>query len=227
MMKKRSSLLILYWIVAFVPLVAAAWVYVAMPARVEVAPGVSLDVSRWGVWVLPIANVLFSFLIYALGGKLRRRMEEGVRHAARLADIGRVFPALLLFVMVLLSAVTLSAVYGYYALDEGGVTARLFGRVIAIVLGVGVSMFAMELPRARKNHVLALHWSYTKNSQTVWLKTHKLATRVLYIAGALMIVCGIAASGIHAAALAAVILLAALLGLYLYAKRLYEDDLFK
>ena len=213
----------LYWIIAVAPLAAAFWVFLRLPAAIHVTPTTLVPTGRAGVWGLPIANVLFAAALPWLTGKMAPMAEAKGMEADLAADMGRVLPWVRVWLMALLSGICLAAVYGHYVLDTG-VTLALIGRVAAFVPGAGTAVFALGLPHRKQTDILALRWVYTKRSPQVWLRVHKLGAPVLYATGAVMVGTALLADGLWAAATAGFALFSALLGLYLYAKHLYEDE---
>ncbi|MCL2828991.1 MAG: SdpI family protein [Oscillospiraceae bacterium] len=210
------------------PLAAALFVYQSLPDTIQITPTISVSSGRAGVWMLPVVNVLFAGVIYGMMQKLTRALEQKTEfQSAWPLDTLRVLPAIRVFAMSFLTAVCLSVVYGYYVMDTGEVTADLIGRAVALVPGVGTALFAMQLPKATKGNFLALRWYYTERSQQVWLKTHKLGTVLLYAAGGIMVFLAFFASGLQAAISAMSALFLAAITLYVYAKRLYEDEFYR
>ena len=210
------------------PLAAAFFVYQSLPDTIQITPAISVSSGRAGVWILPGVNALFAGVIHGMMGKLSKALEKKTEfHTAPPLDTLRVLPAIRVFVMSFLSAICLSVVYGYYVMDTGEATADLMGRVVALVPGVGTALFAMQLPKATKGCLLALRWYYTERSQQVWLKTHKLGTVLLYATGGIMVFLAFFARGLQAAIPAMLALGLAVITLYIYAKRLYEDEFYR
>jgi len=214
----------LYWLLAAAPLAAAFWVFLNLPTAIYITPTVRLPLNRAGVWALPLLNICCAVFLYWQSGKIARQIEVRARSEERQTDILQVLPGIRVFFMALLSGMSGVVVYGYYHLDTGGITADLSGRVTALLLGAGVTIFALKLPHATKNNTLALRWTYTERSPQVWLKTHKLGTPILYLTGAIMVGTAFLMSGLWAAITAVFALFSALFGLYLYAKHLYESE---
>ena len=129
--------------------------------------------------------------------------------------------------MLSLSALTLAALYGHIAFDGGVSVQNLTSRVFVFALGMGLSLFALRLPRAAQSSFLALHFSYTHKCQKIWGKTHALAAKVLYAVGAILMLSTFALSGWMLIFFACTALLLSLGTLYYYAKHLYESDFHK
>ena len=214
----------LFWILAVLPLMAAFWVYLELPETIQVTPEHTMPTGRVGVWPLPIVNLLFAVALHIAAGRIERHLEHHFRTLGRTSDAPVVIPGVKLFMMAHLSAICLSVVYAHYVMDTGRLALSLMGRVSAFVPGIGVALFAMRLPHASKDSLLALRFPYTEKSSQVWLKTHKLGSRVLYAAGAVMVITAFVSDGITAVVTAALALSVSLFVLYLYAKRLYDDE---
>ena len=217
----------LFWILALVPLMAAFWVFLEMPTTIQITPEEAMPAGRAGVWPLPVVNLLFAFVIHFGAGRVERHLDGHFRALGRKSDASVVIPAAKVFMMAHLSAICLCAVYGYYHMDTGRLALGLMGRVSALIPGIGVALFAMRLPHATKDSLLALRWTYTEKSSQVWLKTHKLGAGVLYAAGALMVLTAFVSGGVTAVVTAALVLALSFFALYLYAKRLYEDEFYR
>ena len=223
-MRERPWLLPLYWALAALPLAAAFWAYLRLPAMIYVTPTLPIPSGRAGVWPLPALNAALGMVLYVLSGRMCKTAQTKALEQDRPTDIGEILPGIRLYVMTFLSALALAVVYGHYTLEGTWGIAPLLGQVAAFMTGIGTALFALQLPRATKNNILALHWRYTEQSPQVWLKVHKLATPILYLTGALMLLTAVLLDGLWAALTAAFALFSALFALYLYAKRLYEDE---
>ena len=226
-MRVRWWNLPLYCILAVLPLGAAFWAYGMIPNWVEVMPGVYVPTERHFIWVLPMLHVLLAIGLYVLTQKMSKKVLAHMEEAGRKTDLADVLPWLRLFLLVWLTAICLAVVYGHYVLDTGQMTLALIGRASAVIPGAGVSVWALRLPMATRETVLALRFVYTEKSPQVWLRIHKLAVPVLYVTGALMILAGILFSGLQAVGIALLALFSALLVLYLYAKYLYENEFYR
>ena len=214
----------LYWLLAALPLGAAFWVFLHLPAMISIAPGIMIPSGRVGVFLLPAINGVLSVVFYLLTGRLAMSIEKQALDEERQTDIAQVLPAIRVFFMAWLSAMALAVVYGFHIMDTGRMTSALLGRVIAFVPGVGAALLALRLPHATKNSTLALRWNATEQSPQVWLRVHRLAARILYLTGIIMVASAFLASGLWAAVTAGVALGSAVFGLYLYARWLYEDE---
>ena len=221
--ERRWFLVPLYWLLAALPLGAAFWVFGRVPAVVDIAPGLALPSGRAGVFVLPIVNVACSVLIYVVTERMVKLSADRPIPEARPTDIAQVVPVIRVFLIAWLSAMVLVVVYGYFIMDTGRMTEALFGRVTAFAAGIGTALAALSLKDATKQSTIALRWKYTMRSAIVWRRIHALAARMLYVAGALMLGTAFLLAGVWAVLAAGVTLLLVMLGLYLYAGRLYED----
>ena len=214
----------LYWILVALPLGAAFWVFLRLPAMISIAPGITIPSGRGGVFLLPAVNGVLSVVLYLLTGRLAKSIAKKALEEERQTDIAQVLPAIRVFFMVWLSAMAGAVVYGFHIMDTGRMTSALLGRVIAFVPGGGAALLALRLPHATKNSTLALRWNSTEQSPQVWLRIHRLAARTLYLTGVVMVASAFLTSGIWAAVAAGVALGSAMFGLYLYARWLYEDE---
>lgn len=220
----RKIFAVLYWLFAALPLLAAFLVFRALPLYVPLMPDVYAPSGRAGVWLLPLVNLLFAVLLHSGLERECRKWSARTEHIGGRSDAERTFPAIGLFGMVFLSALTLCVVYSFFIFDDGTRVFALIGRVAAFLSGIGTALFALKMPRATKHSVLALRFSYTMKNSQVWLKTHKMGTPLLYGTGAVMMLSGVAQEGFAALITAGFALLIGLIGLYLYAKRLYDDE---
>jgi len=204
---------------------AAFWVYGTLPAWIEVLPGRFEPSGRNGIWLLPLVHLCLAVGLYGLMAKMGKTAAEQAEARGKETDLLQKLPWIRLFLFVWLSGICLAVIYSYHMLDIGGsVMFSLIGRVSALVMGAGVAIWALGLSDATHKNVLTLRFSYTERSFQVWLRVHKTGARVLYVAGAILIVAAFLLSGLWALVTAFVTLLSALAGLYLYAKYLYESE---
>jgi len=195
-----------------------------IPTFAEVMPGVYESTGRNLIWVLPILHVFLATGLYILTQDMSKRVVVRMEEAGRRTDIAQVLPWVRLFVLLWLTALCLAVIYGYYMQETA---MPLIGRVSAVIPGFGVSAWALHIPHATHENVLALRFLYTERSQQVWLRIHKIGARVLYGAGALMMGAGFLLQDLQATLLASLALISALLVLYLYAKHLYESQFYR
>lgn len=226
-MHKQWWVLPLYCLLAVLPLGAAFWVSGRIPAWVEIMPGVYAPTDRHFVWILPILHVLLAIGLYIFTREGSKRVLAQLEEAGRKTDLAHVLPWLRLFLLIWLTAICLAALYGHYVLDMGGIAVPLIGRISAVVPGAGVAVWALRLPHATRENVLALRFAYTEKSPQIWLQIHKSGARVLYVTGVLMVLAGFLFQGLQAAGAAFATLLLALIALYLYAKHLYENEFYR
>lgn len=213
----------LYWILAALPLMAAFWVFQQMPETIQVTPELSVPTNRAGVWPVPILNACFAVALHLVAGRMEGKLEDRFRALGRTSDAATALPILKIFMILQASAACLALVYGYYVMDAS-LGQALMGRIAAFLFGLGLALYAIRLPHVTMDNLLALRFPYTEKSTQVWLKTHKLGSKVLYAAGAIMVTTAFLSSGVFALTAVFFILFLSLLALYLYAKRLYEDE---
>jgi len=217
----------LYCLLAVLPLGAAFAVYGRIPAWVESMPGVYVSTGRGYIWVLPLIHVVLAAGLSVLTRQMSKGILARMEERGQETDLLQVVPWIRLFLLLWLTAICLAVVYGRYVLDAGQLTLSLIGRVSAVIPGVGVSAWGLQLSDASLKNLLALRFRYMMQSPQVWLSVHKLAARVLYITGAIMVGTGFLLEGIRAVALALLALVSALFALYLYAKHLYENEFYR
>ncbi|MCL2569307.1 MAG: SdpI family protein [Oscillospiraceae bacterium] len=223
-MHKHWWLTPLYCFLAVAPLAAAFWTFLNLPPTVYITPTMALAIDRVGMWILPVLNALFAVILHPLTDRMAKSAEAKALDRGRATDIAAVAPWIRVFLLALLSGICLTVVYGHATLAQAPLTTALIGRVIALVSGLGTAVVATQLADASEKNTFALRWSYTERSQNVWLRTHKLGATVLHITGAIMTGTGFLLGGLEAVIAVVFALAFALFGLYLYAKRLYEDE---
>jgi len=214
-----------YWILAVLPLAAALPIYFLIPATVQLSPEIHVPSGRAGIFVLPSLNLAFAFLFHFLLKGLEASFRRKVSETGPPPDTSRFFSLLRLYMIAFFDVMCFAGFYGYYILDPGGPEAiDLMCRAAAAMLGAGLILSARYLPGCTKRSVLALRWSYTEKNDQVWRLTHRLASRLFFATGALVILCAIAASGLRAIILAGLSCVLLFLTLYTYSRKLYEDS---
>jgi len=213
-----------YWLFVTLPLMAALWLFQTMPSALEVVPGIYFSTGRGQMWILPIVNALFGCLFFPLSCKMAKNLEQNRREQGKTTDILQVLPGIQAYIAASFAMITLAALHGHTAFDGGVSVQNLTSKAFALVLGAGLSLFALQLPRAGQSSFLALHFSHTHKCQKVWGKTHALAAKVLYAVGAILMLTAFLLSGWMPLFFGTIAPMLSLGALYYYAKYLYESD---
>ena len=220
MRKKRP--VIIYWILAILPLPVALVLYGLTPGTIKLAEDITIGTNRWQMLIAPAANIvlggLFFWLIEKLNSSFRRQMEIQVM----LPDTEKFLGWFRVYVIAFLDVLCLCSIYGYYSLDfNGSATAVLMCRGSAVMLGVGGLAAGRFLPRCTKRSILALRWSYTEKSDEAWYLVHKYGARLFFLAGAFSILCAAAVASVQALLLSVLAFVLVFIFLYLYSRRIY------
>lgn len=173
-----------YWIIALLLLaasvIAPAWLYPDLPDRIPTHWNWKGEVDgyggKWTLFLFPAMMPILLLLFYFMPALSPRHFEVDTFRSTYLyiMDLSMGLFTYMQFVMLY---TVYQAVHGDHRFDIGG------GFFAGIFLFFG--LMGAVLGKVRKNFFIGIRVPWTLASDRVWNDTHRLAARVLVIAGAL------------------------------------------
>lgn len=174
-MKRFSRIQIFAWILAVIPLVMIAAVYGRLPAEIPTNwgfNGVVLYGSKSTLWMMGGLSVLFAVLFPLIPYIDPRRK-----------NYDKFMPSYDLFqVIMMLFMIAMCGIIIVESFWPGTVSV---GTAVTAICSVLFIILGNMLPKFRQNYFGGLRNPWTLDSETVWIRTHRLAGRMLFGAGIL------------------------------------------
>lgn len=188
-MKRWKMGTILYWVLAFVPLIVTAICYPAFPETIPAHYNLYGEVDRWGSRVelfilpaiIPPLAVLFWGLL-ELTKKAALRQGETKRLTSERVLAGMRFAILIFFDLFALTILFTT----WRTLQESGGSMSLdLYRLMTALLSVMEIVIGNLLPKVRQNGVFGIRTPWTLRSEEVWYRTHRFGGKVMLGSGIL------------------------------------------
>lgn len=174
-MKKISKMQIFAWVLAVVPVVLVAVFYSRLPDQVpthwEIDGGVTYG-SKTSLWMIALLPVVFAVLFPVLP-----RIDPRRRNYDKFSGSYDLFQVLMMLFLIGMTGIILVETFHPGTVDVGTV-------VIALCSLLFVALGNM-MPKFRHNYFIGMRNPWTLASETVWVKTHRLSGKALFIAGIL------------------------------------------
>lgn len=188
--------------------VVAGFFLAFMPDRVPMHYNANGGIDRMGskyeYLLIPIITAALAGLFVILAKYQARKGESGTEKAAMVSGI-----AVLAFLAVLEVYILWKA--AVYSPDADGHAPEL-SRLTAFGLGALFIIIGNIMPKAGRNSVFGLRTGWSMKNDEVWRRCQRFGGRSAVVCGILMIICGIALSGLAAtcaiAGLAVIMLIA-------------------
>lgn len=175
-MKRKKIWLI--WLLALLPLVAAAVVYQRLPAEIPLHWGINGEVDNTGArWIiLPLASIglLCTALFF-----VTRYIDPKRKNYARFTGAYEMYLAVFnLFMLAITLATLVEALY------PGTCDMKM---VVIIGIGLLFTVIGNLMPKFKHNYFLGIRTPWTLADETVWYRTHRLGGVLWFIGGIVMI----------------------------------------
>ncbi|MCX7615280.1 MAG: SdpI family protein [Clostridiales bacterium] len=173
-MKKINRKEMFIWILAFIPLIVAAYLYPSLPDRIPMHWDIKGQVNSWGgrssALFIPLMNIGICLLL-----KYMPKIDPKRRNYAKFDNAYYAIRLILVLFMDMMIGVTL---YSSYHPDSISVQ-------ILIPAGIGI-LFAVIgnfMPKFKHNYFVGIKTPWTLANEEVWRKTHRLAGVIWFWGG--------------------------------------------
>lgn len=172
-MKKFSKMQILAWVLAVVPLIMVAAVYGRLPDQVPThwsLDGTVTYGSKTTLWMIAGLTVPFAVLFPVLP-----RIDPRKKNYHKFLPSYDLFQVVMMLFMIVMSGIVIVETMRPGTVRVGNVVTGLVS-LLLLILG-------NMLPKFRQNYFSGLKNPWTLASESVWVKTHRLGGRLMFLAG--------------------------------------------
>lgn len=220
------------WILTAVPVIVTAFVLQFMPDEIPMHYNISGEIDRWGskyeCLILPLAIVLFTILwevLFAVYNKKARNAAQDKQRAETVSNLKviNIIAAAATAVFGVMQCLLLYKQYGEansglanLEIDSIKITCLLMG-ILFIVLGNFIS-------KTKRNGAIGLRIAYSMYNDVTWSKSNRFGGAALMVTGVITVICSALFGSVAALTLMLVFLLASVIVMILYAKKVYETE---
>ncbi len=172
MLKKYKGTIILSSVIIILPILAGLILWDRLPAEIATHFGADnqpdgFSSKAFAVFGLPLVMLgLHLVCILATNADPKKK------------NISDKAMAAVLWIMPLLSVILMSMTYAYAL----GSKIRI-GFVVMVFLGIVFMVLGNYMPKTRQNYTFGLKIPWTLNDEENWVKTHRLAGRLMFFGG--------------------------------------------
>ena len=174
-MKKISKAQIAVWVLSLLPVVLTAAVYGRLPAEVPMHWDLNGEVgysAKWQLWIVAGLTPLMAVLFYFLP-----RFDPKKRNYDKFSGSYIGFQIIMMLFML-----TMVGVCIVEALRPGTVYVSM---TVCLVVSLLMVYLGNVMPKFRMNWFCGIKTPWTLSSETVWVRTHRVAGRMFFGAGVL------------------------------------------
>lgn len=174
-MKKISKAQIAVWVLSLLPVVLTAAVYGRLPAEVPMHWDLNGEVgysAKWQLWIVAGLTPLMAVLFYFLP-----RFDPKKRNYDKFSGSYIGFQIIMMLFML-----TMVGVCIVEALRPGTVNVSM---TVCLVVSLLMVYLGNVMPKFRMNWFCGIKTPWTLSSETVWVRTHRVAGRMFFGAGVL------------------------------------------
>ena len=172
-MKRISRLQVTAWVLSLLPAAMTAAFYSRLPAEIpmqwDLVGHVSYE-TRWHLWIVVGMAPLFAVLFYFLP-----RFDPKSKNYDKFSDAYVGFQIMIDLFLTAMCGICIAE-----ALRPGTVDVPT---VVCLLVSLLVMCLGNIMPKFRMNWYCGLKTPWTLSSETVWLKTHRVAGRMLFCGG--------------------------------------------
>lgn len=156
---------------------ASVYFYMHFPARVPIHWNYAGQVDGWGsagfaAFFLPVLNVILYLLLTFIP-----MFDPKKENIAAFGEIYGLFKTALIFVMTAI----------FFMVGYSGLGYQVpVGVYVPLLIGLLFLLIGYVLKRAKQNWTIGIRTPWTLSSETVWNKTHQMASRYFIIAGVII-----------------------------------------
>ena len=177
-MKQNRNYQILAWILAFLPAVAVAALYSRLPDQLPMQWDFGGQVRyepKWHIWIIAGLAPLFCAMFSVLP-----KIDPRRRNYAKFGEAYQGFQCMMMVFLTVMVGIVLTE-----GLRPGTVEVR---RVVIFLMAALFLFIGNQMPKFRQNYFCGVKTPWTLSSETVWNRTHRLAGRLMFAAGAVSLI---------------------------------------
>ena len=220
------------WILAILPLAVTACVFQFLPDKIPAHYNFAGEIDRWGSkyesFLYPIVVIAMAIFWECLCSYYRKKSKsvEDEKQRAEAANNAKVIG-----ITAILTAVLFNILH-YISLYKACTSSTLSVanveldsiKITCILMGILFVFLGNVLPKTKLNGTIGLRCTYSMYNDVTWSKSNRFGGFALVIVGVLTVITSLIFNGVISMILMMAYLIASIIIMISYAKKVYEEE---
>ncbi len=220
------------WILAILPLAVTACVFQFLPDKIPVHYNFAGEIDRWGSkyesFIYPICIIALAIFWECLCSYYRKKSKsvEDEKQRAEAASNAKVIGITAISTAVLFNILHYISLYKACTTTELSVANVEIDsiKITCILMGILFIFLGNVLPKTKLNGTIGLRVTYSMYNDVTWSKSNRFGGFALVIVGVLTVITSLIFNGVISMILMMVYLIASIIVMIFYAKKVYEEE---
>lgn len=220
------------WILAILPLAVTACVFQFMPDKIPAHYNFAGEIDRWGSkyesFIFPIVVIAMAIFWEAICSWYRKKAtgEENEKQSAEIKNNIKVIGITAVCVTILFNILHYISLYKACTTTELSVLNVEIDsiKITCILMGILFVFLGNVIPKTKLNGTIGLRVTYSMYNDVTWSKSNRFGGLALVIVGVLTVITSLIFNGVISMILMMVYLIASIIIMISYAKKVYEEE---
>lgn len=220
------------WILAILPLAVTACVFQFLPDQIPAHYNFAGEIDRWGSkyesFLYPICIIAMAIFWECLCSYYRKKSKsvEDEKQRAEAANNAKVIGITAISTAVLFNILHYISLYKDCTTTELSVANVEIDsiKITCILMGILFIFLGNVLPKTKLNGTIGLRCTYSMYNDVTWSKSNRFGGFALVIVGVLTVITSLIFNGVISMILMMVYLIASIVVMIRYAKKVYEEE---
>lgn len=220
------------WILATLPLAVTACVFQFLPDQIPAHYNFAGEIDRWGSkyesFLYPICIIAMAIFWECLCSYYRKKSKsvEDEKQRAEAANNAKVIGITAISTAVLFNILHYISLYKDCTTTELSVANVEIDsiKITCILMGILFIFLGNVIPKTKLNGTIGLRCTYSMYNDVTWSKSNRFGGFALVIVGVLTVITSLIFNGVISMILMMVYLIASIVVMIRYAKKVYEEE---
>ncbi len=220
------------WVLAILPLAVTACVFQFMPDKIPAHYNFAGEIDRWGSkyesFIFPIVVIAMAIFWEAICSWYRKKAtgEENEKQSAEIKNNIKVIGITAVCVTILFNILHYISLYKACTTTELSVLNVEIDsiKITCILMGILFVFLGNVIPKTKLNGTIGLRVTYSMYNDVTWSKSNRFGGLALVIVGVLTVITSLIFNGVISMILMMVYLIASIIIMISYAKKVYEEE---
>lgn len=220
------------WILATLPLAVTACIFQFLPDKIPAHYNFAGEIDRWGSkyesFLYPICIIAMAIFWECLCSYYRKKSKsvEDEKQRAEAANNAKVIGITAISTAVLFNILHYISLYKDCTTTELSVANVEIDsiKITCILMGILFIFLGNVIPKTKLNGTIGLRCTYSMYNDVTWSKSNRFGGFALVIVGVLTVITSLIFNGVISMILMMVYLIASIVVMIRYAKKVYEEE---
>lgn len=220
------------WVLAILPLAVTAFVLQFMPDKIPVHYNFAGEIDRWGSkyesFIYPIVIIAMAIFWEILSSYYRKKSNtvEDEKQRAEIKNNIKVISITAVCVTILFNILHYISLYNACTNTDFSVANLEIDsiKITCILMGILFVFLGNVMPKTKLNGTIGLRCTYSMYNDITWSKSNRFGGFALVIVGVLTVITSMIFNGVISIILMMVYLIASIIIMVSYAKKVYEEE---